>query len=84
MIEYTVMDYEGEPVIIENGEMYDAEPPDDVYDRYDNRYSKDQGDIYWNSEKGDWEIELYDFNGNDREEYGLGWYDCNTDWRTWA
>ena len=85
MIEYTVMDYEGEPVTIKNGDMWDAEPPEEVYsDRDDKYYTKEQGDIYWDSDKCDWDIEVYDEPcGNDRELYGAGWYDCNTDWRNW-
>lgn len=77
MIEYTVMDYEGEPTIIENGEMYDAEPPTRILDDYGTYHDEDEGEIYWDSEKRDWDIDLYDFNGNDRKDYGLGWYDCN-------
>lgn len=78
MIEYTVMDYEGEPTIIENGEMWEVEPPKEVWhDRHDRYYTKEDGDIYWDSDKLDWDIDLFDFCGNDRELYGLGWYDCN-------
>lgn len=25
----------------------------------------------------------YDVCGNDRKDYGMGWYDCNTDWQSW-
>ncbi len=41
MIEYTVLDYEGEPVTIEDGEMLIADPPD--------------YDFSWNSEDCEWE-----------------------------
>lgn len=72
MIEYTVMDYEGEAVTIEDGEMLT------VY--------ADRGE-HWNSETCEFEPdEDDDLNepcGNDREDYGMGWYDCNTDWRSW-
>lgn len=78
MIEYTILDYEGEPTVIKGGEMWEAEPPREVwYDREDRYLSKDEGDIYWDSDKCDWDIDPYDFNGNDREDYGLGWWDCN-------
>lgn len=29
------------------------------------------------------EAEYEDEYGNDRRDYGMGWYDCNTDWQTW-
>ena len=31
----------------------------------------------------DEEEEEIDECGNDRRDYGMGWYDCNTDWRSW-
>ena len=72
MVEYTVLDYEGEPVTIEDGEILEAEPPE-----------SDEGEYYWDSQECDWEFEPYDRNGNDARDYGMGWYDCNTDWRSW-
>lgn len=74
MIEYTIMDYEGEPTIIENGEMYEPSPP---YDCETDKWAE------WNSETCEWEFEPDDSCGNDRRDYGGGWYDCNTDWRSW-
>lgn len=41
MIEYTVMDYEGEPVTIEDGEIYEADPP--------------TSNSQWNSDDCEWE-----------------------------
>ena len=41
MIEYTVLDYEGEPVTIEDGELLMADPPD-----YDS---------HWNAKDCEWE-----------------------------
>ena len=84
MIFFTIMDYEGEPVTIENGVILEADPPKEVYhERHDKFYSDEDGDIYWDSDELDWTIDLYDFCGNDVRDYGLGWYDCNSDWRTW-
>ena len=78
MIEYVVMDYDGEPVTIEDGRMWEAEPPKEVWhDRRGEYVDEEEGEIYWDSDDLDWKIELYDFNGNDRELYGMGWYDCN-------
>ena len=49
-IEYVVMDYEGEPTIIEDGQMWEAPPP-----RY---YDDDTNELkyqVWNSEDCEWE-----------------------------
>jgi len=50
-MEYVVMDYEGEPTIIEDGEMWIAERP----------YDADR-EIYadWDSEECEWEFEPED------------------------
>ena len=78
MIEYTVMDYEGEPVTIEDGEILDAEPPRSVWSEKREEYLDDtEGEIYWDSEARDWAIEEYDFYGNDVRDYGRAWWDCN-------
>lgn len=75
MIEYVVMDYDGEPVTIENGCMYEPSPP---YDCESDKWA------VWNSETCEWEFEPDDDRcGNDRRDYGGDWYDCNTDWRSW-
>ena len=73
---YVLMDYDGKPVSIENGEKY--------------YWDGDEGE-HWNPATLSFELddEDEDFSdddepcGNDRELYGLGWYDCNTDWRNW-
>lgn len=84
MIEYTTLDYEGEPVIIEDGEILEVETPKEVWNDHRERYmTEDEGDIFWDSDELDWTIDLYDFCGNDARDYGLGWYDCNSDWRSW-
>ena len=84
MIEYVVMDYDGEPVTIEDGQMWEAEPPRSVWHDSSQKYiDKEDGEIYWDGDEVEWKVEHYDFNGNDRELYGMGWYDCNTDWRDW-
>ena len=85
-IEPVVMDYEGEPVTIINGEIFDAYPPRDVWsDRlYDYVDTKEVPcEVYWDSDECDWKVELLDVCGNDARDYGTGWYDCNTDWRSW-
>ena len=83
MIEYTVMDYEGEPVTIEDGEISEVDTPRDIYDADYGYVTKEDGEIYWDSDDVEWKFEPYDFCGNDRKDYGMGWYDCNTDWRRW-
>lgn len=79
MIEHVVMDYDGEPVTIENGEIYDAESS-----YYDHEKGRTVTQI-WNPATLDWEDPDDDDEpcGNDRALYRLGWYDCNTDWRNW-
>ena len=78
MIEYVVMDYDGEPVIIKDGEMWKPSPPRSVWHERRGEYvDEEDGEIYWDSDELDWKIELYDFNGNDRKLYGMDWYDCN-------
>ena len=83
MIEYVVMGYDGEPVTIKNGEIYEAEEPPGYYDRVTDKFKLPR----WNPETQEWNWEEDDDNdeplGNDRELYGLGWYDCNTDLRNW-
>lgn len=52
MIEYTVLDYEGEPVTIENGEILEASPPRATNERgCEIRYQ------VWNPDECDWEDE---------------------------
>lgn len=78
MIKYIIMDYEGEPVTIENGRILDVEPPRSVWhERRDKYIDSDDGDVYWDSEELDWKIEPYDYYGNDARDYGRDWYDCN-------
>ena len=48
MIKHVVMDYEGEPVTIEDGKMYEPSPP---YDCYRDKWAE------WNSETCEWEFE---------------------------
>lgn len=70
MIEYVTLDYDGEPVTIEDGEILEAEPP--------------YRDQVWNPESLDWEDAPAESEyGNDARDYGRGWYDCNSDWRKW-
>lgn len=71
MIQYVVMDCEGKPVTIEDGLKFWHEPDDGQR---------------WNSATLQFEPdddEPLDEYGNDVRDYGLGWYDCNSDWRTW-
>ena len=67
MIEYTVMDYEGEPVIIENGEMLD------VY--------ADSGE-HWNAQtcefEPDEEEDSYSYADEDDS-----WYRNSNSWNSW-
>ena len=52
MIEYTVLDCEGEPVTIKNGHMYEAEPPRSVWHNWRGEYvDKEDGEIYWDSDE---------------------------------
>ena len=84
MIEYTVMDYDGEPVTIKDGEIWDARQLQTVWHEGREEYiDKDDEEIYWDSDDVELKVTPYYFNGNDRELYGMGWYDCNTDWRNW-
>lgn len=50
-------------------------------------YSRWDDDAPWKNrdEEGEdqKEVEPVDQYGNDRRDYGMGWYDCNTDWRQW-
>ena len=81
-IEPVVLDYEGEPAVIINGEIFDAYPPRDVWsDRlYDYVDTKEVPcEVYWDSDECDWKVELLDVCGNDARDYGTDWYDCNTD-----
>ena len=55
MIEYTVMDYEGEPAIIENGRILEAEPPKEIWDERRDEYR--EGEIYWDSEELEWKLD---------------------------
>lgn len=84
MIEYVVMDYDGEPVTVENGDIREAEPPTELWNDRREEYRGGKDMIYWDSDACEWTLEPYNEPcGNDRELYGLGWYDCNTDWRNW-
>lgn len=57
-MEYVVMDYEGEPVTIEDGEIYYAEPPDTAWDERREEYR--EGEIYWDSQDLEWKVEPED------------------------
>ena len=47
MIEYVVMDYDGEPVTIEEGRILEAEPPRSVWhERREEYVDKEDGEIY--------------------------------------
>lgn len=87
MIEYSVIDYEGELVIIEDGEIYMAEPPQVpikiYYDRYGDESDIEYGDAVWNSQTCDWEE--YDPAEIPYEApyHGLSRWECNTDFRNW-
>lgn len=71
MIEYVTLDYDGEPVTIEDGEILDAEPPKEVWSDYKFRYmTEDEGDIFWDSEALDWKIEVCsEYAPLDKDEY---------------
>lgn len=71
MIEYTTLDYDGEPVTIANGELLEAEVPKEIWDDRTERYvSADEGDIYWDSDSLDWVIEVADeYAPLDKAEY---------------
>lgn len=56
MIEYTVMDYEGEPVTIEDGEIGEVDTPRDIYDDDYGYVTKDDGEIYWDSDDVEWKF----------------------------
>ena len=81
-IEPVVMDYEGEPVTIEDGEILEAEPPRDVWsDRLFEYVDTEECacEVYWDSDECDWKVALLEECGNDARDYGRDWYDCNTD-----
>lgn len=81
-IEPVVMDYEGEPVTIIDGEIFDAYPPRVVWsDRLQDYVDTDEEycEVYWDSDECDWKVDLLDVCGNDARDYGTSWYDCNTD-----
>lgn len=83
-IEPVVMDYEGEPAVIIDGEIFDAEPPRSVWsDKYCEYLDSDEGEIYWDSDECEWKIEEYEREPSMGRLYGRDWYDCNTDWRNW-
>ena len=81
-IEYVVMDYEGKPVSIEDGEICEEDPPrasSEVQEYSWNLLYKE-----WDSDKCEWvDPDISDMCGNDARDYGTGWYDCNTDWHRW-
>lgn len=60
MIEHVVMDYDGEPVTIENGEICDAEPPTELWDDWREEYRGGKDMIYWDSNACEWALEPYD------------------------
>ena len=77
MIEQVVMDYDGEPVTIENGEMYDAEKPLGIWDEDREEFCYDQDRMYWDKDACDWALEPYEEPlGNDADLYGRSWFDC--------
>lgn len=71
MIEYVTLDYDGEPVTIEDGEILEAEPPTEVWNDYKFRYmTADEGDIFWDSKALDWSIEVCsEYAPLDKAEY---------------
>lgn len=71
MIEYTTLDYEGEPVTIADGEILEAETPKEVWNERRERYmTADEGDIFWDSDSLDWAIEVCDECGKlSKDEY---------------
>lgn len=73
-MEAVILDYEGEPCYFEDGRLLEYLAP---YNEYGEPAD------YYDFEAGEWVWEERDRCDNDREAYGLGWYDCNTDWRTW-
>ena len=80
-VEYVVMDYAGEPVIIYEGEICEDDDPPTYWDASrDKRMPMEWNSRYCCYEEQEPEDEPC---GNDRELYGTGWYDCNTDWRSW-
>lgn len=60
MIEYVVMDYEGEPAIIKDGRAIEPDKPLSVWDddRDEKCYDKDR--MYWNSDACEWALEPYE------------------------
>lgn len=80
-VEPVVMDYEGEPAIIINGEIYEASPPRDVWsDRLQDYVDTEEEccEVYWDSDECEWKAYVYTPT-NDARDYGRDWYDCNTD-----
>lgn len=77
MSDAVVLDYYGEPVVILDGEIYDEEPPEEMFDwdRWEYRKCK----AYWNSQECRWDWDWADEETypDDRKAMGMSWWDCN-------
>ena len=59
MIEYVVIDYDGEPTLIVDGELLNAEPPTELWDDWREEY-RGGDDVYWDSDACEWALEPYE------------------------
>lgn len=73
MLEPVILDYDGTPVSIEEGELLEWYPDDGEHWNPDTRQFEPNDDDEFDD----------DDYGNAAKLYGRGWYDCNTDWRNW-
>lgn len=85
MIEYTIMDYDGEPVTIEDSTMYYWDAEDGQHWNSETlQFEDDEEEEEDCDDEPDWDAIPYGWHGNpyrrgnsDRKLYGMDWYDCN-------
>lgn len=68
MIEPVILDYEGEPVYFDNGELYEAIPPFDCDRGYTGEFAM------WNPETLEWEFDNSECYGESLEELEMRCY----------